>query len=252
MKHRYQVLLKLKGWGWLILLFSVAMFAGQSPLQASASKTRCQVGYIKDKLTVNVDNVTLGHLLAVIREKTGIEFVIDQGRSETPISIELGPLPVVEGVKRILSHSNHALLFGTNNKLIKVIILSYSKLDSSPQPRGVAETSDVQSVISPFPAEIQHTKPSAKDGRMVAFSSMNINQPGGEDMISAPSLETTVAKLSSVEDMIVRLSLETISIRPTLVTVDDMVIPTPPDVIASKVENMVIGGFTEESKPKAR
>jgi len=223
MKHRYQVPLKLKAWGWLILLLFVVTLSVQSPLQASASKTRCQVDYIKNKLTVSADNVTLGQLLAAIREKTGIEFVIiGQEQSEIPISIEFGPLPVAEGLRRILSHSNHAFIFGTNNKLIKVVILNYTKLDGDPKPHEGTETSSAQSVISPFPAEIQHTKPTAKDGRMVASSL----QPMG-------------TKLSSIKDVVVKPSSVTMSIRPTVVSVEDMMIPTPPDVIASKVKNMM-------------
>jgi hypothetical protein len=254
MKDRYPFPLKSTGWGWLTLLFLVVTFALQLPLQVSASNTSCQVDYINKRLTVKVDNVALGTVLAAIREKTGIEFVLSQEISEVPISIQLGPLAVVEGLKRILSHSNHAFIFGTNNKLIKVVILNYSTLNSSPRTLEGAETPSAQRVISPFPAEIQDTKPTAKDGRIVPSSSeiMNINQPIAKDMIPTPSSEKMVTKLSSGEDMIVRLSSEAIAIRPTVVLVEDMMIPTPPDVIASKVKNMIIGGFTEESKPKPR
>jgi hypothetical protein len=237
-----------------MFLFLLMMFSVQFPFQASALKTNFQVEYINNRLTVNVDNVALGAVLAAIREKTGIEFVLSQELSEVPISIQLGPLSVVEGLKRMLSHSNHAFIYGSRNKLIKVVILSYSKWGSSPRPREVTETPSAQRVISPLPAEVRNTEPTVKDGRVAAFSSelKNINQPAGEDIISTPSLRTKGGKLPSVKDMIVRLPTETITVKPTSVSVEDMMIPTPPDVIASKVRNMIVGESTKQSKSKGR
>lgn len=77
MKNRYRyTLIKLKGWSLLMLLSLVATFPVQSLLQASVSKTSCQVEYINERLMVDVDNVALGPVLAAIREKTGIEYVL--------------------------------------------------------------------------------------------------------------------------------------------------------------------------------
>jgi hypothetical protein len=45
------------------------------------------------------------------------------------------------------------------------------------------------------------------------------------------------------------VTIETMAINPAIL--ENMIVPTPPDVIASRVENMIIGGFTEESRPKA-
>jgi hypothetical protein len=260
MKHRYQVPVKLKRWGWLILLFLVVTFAVQLPIQVSASKSSCQVEYIRDRLTIKVDNAALGAVLAAIREKTGIEFVLSQELSEVPISIQLGPLPVVEGLKRILSHSNHAFIFGTNNKLVKIVILNYTKLDSSPRPREVTETPSVPRGITPSSAETKVIKPATKEGSAIT---------SGEDMTSQPSPETTVIEPSSAEgmivtpstlamvihpppiDMIITPSSETMVVKPA--SAEGMVVVTPPTrTMANIMESMSINAFTGESKPKAR
>ena len=223
MKHRCQVPLKPIGWGWLILLFFVAIFAVQLPLQASASKTSYQVEYINDRLTIHVNNVALGPVLAKIKEKTGVEFVVGQEQSGKLISCQLESLPLVEGLKRMLSQFNHAFLFGPDNKPAKVVIIGYANLDSSPRPSEGTETPSVQRVISPSSAETKDIKPDIKEGRGVTSSS-----------------EIRHTNQFAVEDMISTHSLETMAIKPALVSVEDMIVPTPTEVIAFRVESMRI------------
>jgi hypothetical protein len=252
------------------------------------SKTNCQVEYIHERLRVNVDNVALGLLLAKIQEKTGVEFVVGQEQSGELISCQLESLPMVEGLKKILSHFNHAILFGPDNKPMKVVILGYHMSDSSPRPREVAETLSVQRVISPSSVETKDIQPATKEGMGVTSSSeiRNISQPAGEGTISPHFIETAGIKPASVEDMVATPSTETMVIAqpmsdmiviPSSVTIEpmainptsvedmiiptppevitsrleNMIVPTPPEVIASRVENMIIGGFTGESRPKA-
>jgi hypothetical protein len=233
-----------KGWSWLILLFLLAMFAVQSPLQASPSKTIYQVKYLNKKLTINVNNIALGALLAKIRGKTGIEFVVGKELSEIPISIQFGPLPVVEALKRILRRSNYAFILGANQKLIKVIILDYAKLDNTPHSSEVIEAPGVQRVILPYSEETRNIKAVTKEGRVVTSYSeiMEIKQPAGEDMISTHPLETMFIRPPIGGDMVITPSseiLKTMIIKPASVSVEDMIVSTPPEVIAFMVENMM-------------
>jgi hypothetical protein len=254
MKDGCLAILKPNGWGWLIHLFFVIILIVQLPLQASATKDSYQVEYINKRLAVKVDNIPLGSVLTKIKEKTGVEFVVNQEQSGKLISCQQESLPLVEGLKRLLRQFNHAMFFGPDNKPIKVIILGYTNGDIFPRSSEGTETPSVQRDTPPLTKEIQDTKPTDIDDRIVGSSSelTKIIQPAGEDIISTPSSETKVTKFSSVEEMIVRPPSETMAIRPTPVSVEDMMIPTPPDVIAYKVKNMIIGGFTEDSRSKVR
>jgi hypothetical protein len=126
-------------------------------------------------------------------------------------------------------------LLGCNNEAKKVVILGYANLDNSPRANEGAETPSVQRVISPSSAETKDIKPDNKEGRGVTSSSKirHINKPAVEDMISTHSLET-------------------MAIKPALMSVEDMIVQTPTEVIAIRVGNMIIGGFTGDSKSKVR
>ena len=235
MKNKSHVLrMKQKGWGVFILLFFAAAFAVQAPLQASATKTRHQVEYIHERLTVDVDNVALGSVLAAIREKTGIEYVLNREHSEGLISVRFESLPLAEGLKRILSHFNHVLLFGPDNKRIKVIILGYAESNNSLRPHGVAETTGVQRVVSPSSAE-------AKDMLVTSSSGgMNIHQFAGEGMVPIHSLEKTLIQNASAEDMFVTPPTETMVVTPASVemivmppSVEMVIVPPSPEAMAS-------------------
>src|SRR5512139_3116479 len=157
-----------KGWGRFILLFLASAFAIQAPLQASATKTSCRVEYIHERLTVNADNVALSAVLAAIQKKTGIEYVLNREHSEGLISIRFESLPMVEGLKKILSHFNYALLLDPSNKPMKVVILGYAKLDRSPPLRELTATAGVQRVVSPSLEEAQNNKLATKERMVVS------------------------------------------------------------------------------------
>jgi hypothetical protein len=195
MKERFRDRpVRLKGGDWLMLmfLFLVATFPVHLPLQASEPNPPYQVEYVKDSLTINAENIALGSLLRIIREKTGIEFVLGREESERLISIRLGPLPLAECLRRILNHFNHTFLFGPNNKLIKVVILGYGRSDSSHQlpvskgnPLEVPGSQSAQVMTFTPSIEGMVIKPSTGAGIVVTSSSdtMVVETPTGEGMI---------------------------------------------------------------------
>jgi hypothetical protein len=211
----------------------VAAFGPTLPFETSASKTSFQVEYINDRLMIDVDKVGLGRVLEAIREKTGVEFVLSQGLSEVPISIQLGPLPVVESLERILCHSNHAFILGADQRLVKVVILDYSKSDSSPRPREVAETPSVRRGMSPSLAETKDiTQPTPEDsgvrsgGGVISSPSAEMmarERSAGEEMVVTPPTENMAIHPASM-DMVVTPSLETMVVKPASV---EMIV-TPP------------------------
>jgi hypothetical protein len=190
--------------GLVIILFSViVLLPGQSSLHALEAKTNCQVEYVRDRLMINAHNVALGQLLGIIREKTGIEFVIGAEQSEKSISIQLGALSPTEGLKKMLSNFNHALLFSPDNKLIKVIILDDIGSDNPPKAwdrddHSIKSTVNQpsQSLIpEPF-SRIMAVEPPPKEGMVVTYSRerMVVEPPSGEGMIVPGDTEKSKSK----------------------------------------------------------
>jgi hypothetical protein len=216
------------------------MFAIQSLVQASEPKTSRQVEYINERLTINVDNRALGSVLAAIQEKTGIEFVLTQEQSEIPISIRVESLPLTEGLGRILSQFNHALLLGPCNKPVKVVILGDAMPNRSARLSEGTVSPGVQRVISASSAEAKDIQPIRKEEMVLTSSSggMDIHQSAGEGMISTHSLEAMVTKPISLEEMIVTPSTETMVVGPSSV---EMIVTPPSAEITSMVENMMKG-----------
>jgi len=240
-KDRNRVALtKLKGWILRILVPFIALFAIQSVVQASEPMTIYLVEYIDDRLTVNVDNRALGSLLAAIQEKTGIEFVLSQEQSERLISIRFGSLPLVEGLTRVLSQFNHALLLGPSNKPVKVFVLSDDMSNSSARLSEGTEFSGFPWMISPPSVKTEDIKPAANEGGGLTSSSggMDIHQSAGEGMVPTSSLEGMVTKPFALGEMVVTPSAETMVVGPA----SEKMIVTPPSAeIASMVENMMKG-----------
>jgi hypothetical protein len=252
-----------------ILLSLVVAATVQPALFASETNTGCSVEYVDGKLIVESNNMPLGLLLAQIRDKTGVEFVLSQEQSEKPISIRLGPLPLAEGLEKVLNHFNHALLLGPSNEPVKVFILGYAPAGTgSPYPRGAGAsvTSGVpgmpgeQATIAPSPIKTEETMPVSPTAATADIDKIPEKEtvpkipqqksdpipPSTAEMPVAPSSETMVIHPPTV-DMVVTPSSETMVIRPA--PGDQMVITPPTPETNTLIENMM-KGVKDTSKPK--
>jgi len=187
----------------IMLLSLIVLLPGQSSLHALELKTNCQVEYFKDRLMINAHNVALGQLLGIIREKTGIEFMIGAEQSEKPISIRLESISLTEALKNMLRNSNHALFFGPDNKLIKVFILDYPGSDSPPNEWNKEDNSfksernqTAQSVIPQPSSGIMAIDPPPKQGMIVTYSRerMVVEPPTPEGMNVTGDTEKSKSK----------------------------------------------------------
>ena len=106
----------------VIFIFS-SIFAIWSPFQSGAVTSNLSLGYVKGQLTIRVENMPLGALLEGIRDKTGVEIEAGQEMPNPNISIDLGPLPLVEILQRIFTHLNFSFTFilDAENRLQKVM-----------------------------------------------------------------------------------------------------------------------------------
>jgi type II secretory pathway component GspD/PulD (secretin) len=82
---------------------------------------------LNGRVSVNVKDVTLASVLARIREKTGIEFILDEDESERNISVSFQSLPIDIALERILFRLNHAFYFNADGQIHKVIIVGAGK-----------------------------------------------------------------------------------------------------------------------------
>jgi hypothetical protein len=62
-----------------------------------------------------------------LREKTGIEFILDKDESETTIPVSFKSLPIDIALERILFRLNHAYYFNAAGQIHKVIIVGAGK-----------------------------------------------------------------------------------------------------------------------------
>jgi hypothetical protein len=248
--------------GLRILLPLVVAVAVQPALLASETNTGCSVEYVDGRLTVEADKVSLGLLLAQIREKTGVEFVLSGEQSEKTVSVRLGPLPLAEGLEKMLSHFNHALLLGPSNEPVKVFILGYATAGRPSEYQGgtgalgghtpispsVAKTEEMKPApaLPPGPADINQTSGKSTPPEPLT-EKVDTKPPHTEEMPITPSSEIMVIHPATGGEMVVTPSSETMVIRPA--PADQMVITPPTPETNSLIENMM-KGIKDTSKPK--
>ena len=114
------------------LLILIILFFMISVSSVLASNAKCILKRLNNTLAAKTDNVPLDSLLARLREKTGITFLFAKDLSDTIISVEFQALPMQEAIRRILNRLNHAIIFGSEGKIQKVIIFGESNNLSAP------------------------------------------------------------------------------------------------------------------------
>ncbi len=204
-----------------ILFIFITIFFISTSTKASGIEAGFQIDYKKDDLTINVKYVALGSLLNILREKTGIEFSGITEFAQIPISLNIGPLPLIEGLRRVLNHFNHAILVDSNNKPIKVIILGYTGPDSLPISRDIPGVQSEQTSIPSPRREGIGIRQSIRETRRPGsfrplLSSEVIPFKKGKDVAKeSPSLETMVIKPSGGEGMSVEHSSVPMMVTPS-------------------------------------
>jgi hypothetical protein len=233
----------------VLFLLSVSLAAihlyGAEPISV------CQVEYARDGLKVDADTAPLGTLLRAIQEKTGIEFVVAGEQLKGTVSMQLGPLPVEEVVKRVLSNFNYSFVLSADNRLMKVIVIGTTGLSGSPNTAGVGHTTVESAERQGGVRGVREMpKPSAEgDGQklpegMVVFSGEKkdsgsssgnesradptaaapmviqpatekmVVQPGAGGAVAQPAGETKMVVAPPTQPMVIQLpSGETISVK---------------------------------------
>jgi len=93
--------------------------------QSHAGSNRVQVH--KDRLTVHVKGMVLEDLFETLAEATGIQFIVDEELARTAVSLDFEGLPLLDGIKKILSPLNHAMIEDDSGKLSRVFVFGQGK-----------------------------------------------------------------------------------------------------------------------------
>lgn len=158
----------------LILISTVLIFTVSETL-VSGSNTNFRLEYLNNKLSVNAEKAPLGSLLAKIQDKTGIIFLLNKEEADRIISVGFQALPIDKAIQRILNNLNHAVIFGPDYNIQKVIIVGKSKmsLTSHVHEHNMSSSSTAMIIESPVQEGMKITHPP---------DAMVIGPPSGEDM----------------------------------------------------------------------
>jgi hypothetical protein len=228
----------MKRFSWFIIPFLIESLAFSLTLRASDAVSTCQVEFSNDRLTVNADHTPLGVLLKAIQEKTGIEFVVADEQSKGIITAQLGPLPVEEVVRRVLSGINHSFLLNAENRLMKVIIIGSSTgAGSSPRAAGVSHTTvdagGRQDGISEIPKPSTGGAGAGLPEGMVVYSGekKGSGSSSGNENKAAPPAAAPMVIQPATEKMVVQPSSGGMAVQPAGETKMVVTPPTEPMVI---------------------
>ena len=93
--------------------------------QLYAESTR--VAFTKNGLTIHAQRIALGDLLETVAEATGVQFVVDKEVARTTVTLDFEDAPLSDGIKRILSSQNHAMIEDDAGRLSRVFVFGQGK-----------------------------------------------------------------------------------------------------------------------------
>jgi len=168
-----------------IILFSMFLV----PFAFGANNTN-QIKFLDNKLSVNIENVSLGSVISEIHAKTGIEFLLNEEEAGRTVSVSFQPLPLEKALKRILSHTNHSIIFTAKSDIRKVIIVGSSNVPSGLQANqsNISSSSHI-AVFTPPIGDMKVTPPPETDAmiRTPSTKDMKITPPPVEEaMVLTP------------------------------------------------------------------
>jgi type II secretory pathway component GspD/PulD (secretin) len=84
------------------------------------------------RISLSAKDIPLRLLCQEIEDKSGIRFRIQDALRGDKLSIELKDIPLLKGLKRLLSHVNYIFCFDDRNRLTEVLIAGRAEHHSHP------------------------------------------------------------------------------------------------------------------------
>ena len=101
--------------------------------QNSSAATTARVDYDRNRLSVHADGIALGELLSMVEKQTGVRFSYDDLLAETIVYANFENNVLADGIKRILSQLNHAIVYDGSGGIRTVFIVGRQMASSESQ-----------------------------------------------------------------------------------------------------------------------
>ena len=82
-----------------------------------------QMEFSNNELSVNIESTPLGVILEEIHKRAEIEFFHNKDQSDRVITVKFGFLPLERALARILRNLSYSILFGEEDKILRVTII---------------------------------------------------------------------------------------------------------------------------------
>lgn len=154
-----------------------------------------QIESSNNELAVDIENAPLGVILEEIHKRAEIEFFLGKGQSDRVITVKFGFLPLERALSRILRNLSYSILFGEDDKILRVTIIGTNKTSPVRYQEPFADDRFQERKINTETSSELGTEDqvSAGDHEIIveptaAASEMTIDPPSGEEMeIASPS-----------------------------------------------------------------
>lgn len=98
---------------------------------AESSSRRLKVAAGDEMITVDLKNALLGDVLREIVGQSKIRFTVHESLLGEKVSVEFDPLPLQEGLRRILASLDYSLVVDKEGRVSEVVILGKGKTSGS-------------------------------------------------------------------------------------------------------------------------
>jgi hypothetical protein len=110
-----------------------------------------QVELDGERLSVHVKGMALSELLSIVSEMAGIQILLEGGAGQEKIHLDLNASPLSEGLRKILSRTNAAIVYDTRGNVSRVYVLA----DSDGSVKHAHESPDYDLWADPDVSELQ-------------------------------------------------------------------------------------------------
>ena len=154
-----------------------------------------KIEFSNNELAVDIENAPLGVILEEIHKRAEVEFFLNKDQSDRVITVKFGSLPMERALARILRKLSYAILFGADDRILRVMIFGTNKTSPMRYTEPVADDQFLGRKMSTETSSELGTEDQVRAGDheiivepTSAASEMTIDPPSGEEMeIASPS-----------------------------------------------------------------